>query len=692
MDPRNPPAHPITVGNALDGAGMASDDRCARVVVAGAGPAALMLLERITANHAAESPGRRLRIDLVDPHEPGGGRIWRRDQSPLLKLNTLVGDNTIFTDDSCVIGGPIAPGLALVDWLGEIVAGRVDRPDWWDDALESEARGVTQDSFPTRRLNNAYLSWAYGEVLRRAAPTVSIAWHRDRVAQVDAPSSEEPAAVILQSGERLEADVVVYAIGHNGSAPSPESAGLAEFAATHGLGYLGPAFTAEADLGWVRPGQDVIVRGMGLAAVDLVVLLTEGRGGRYVADGDRLRYLPSGEEPVLHLGSRRGVPYRSKITSRLAGDPTALEFLGDAFHERIARTERPIDFDRDVWPLFVAEIIAGHFRELFTAHPERVRGSWTDFLALLRGVLEAPDGFRSDAYRDLVAAHVASPDRFDFAAFDRPLEGTGATGSAADDDEALQSRVRDHIRVDLDLRTKQHNSQTQGMFFAALFGFLSINEVPKDRWTARSRTLAIPRAFKAFFSYLASGPPGHRLEELLALSEAGVVRFLGGRIRLETDHERGAFTASGEAVDASGRTVRASVVASALIDAWLPEPSAAASDNPLLRGVIESGRARELTVSDDEHTGTTGELVVNDDGSLPESPREFAVGPFTSVLGGAFSRPGVNGLPFRHHDRVARAILTALGEWASGSGSSRSGLGRGTDPAGARALRHTIDA
>ncbi|MGO3319711.1 MAG: hypothetical protein ACTIL0_04295 [Microbacterium gubbeenense] len=483
----------------------------------------------------------------------------------------------------------------------------------------------------------------------------------------------------------------MYAIGHNGSAPSPESAGLAEFAATHGLGYLGPAFTAEADLGWVRPGQDVIVRGMGLAAVDLVVLLTEGRGGRYVADGDRLRYLPSGEEPVLHLGSRRGVPYRSKITSRLVGDPTALEFLGDAFHERIARTEDQIDFDRDVWPLFVAEIITGHFRELFTGHPGRVRGSWTDFLALLRGVLEAPDGCRSDAYRDLVAAHVAAPDRFDFAAFDRPLEGAGECGSA-DDAEALQSRVRDHIRVDLDLRTRQHNSQTQGMFFAALFGFLSINEVPKDRWTARSRTLAIPGAFKAFFSYLASGPPGHRLEELLALSDAGIVRFLGGRIRLETDHERGAFTASGEAVDASGRTVRASVVASALIDAWLPEPSAAASDNPLLRSVIESGRARELTVADDEHTGTTGELVVNDDGSLPESPREFAVGPFTSVLGGAFSRPGVNGLPFRQHDRVARAILTALDGWASGSVSPRSGRGRAIASSADPYTRELLDA
>lgn len=652
----------------------ASDRQGARVLFAGAGPAALMLLERITANHAAETPDEPMHIDLVDPHEPGGGRIWRRDQSPLLKLNTLVGDNTVFTDDTCIIDGPVSPGPALAEWLDEIAAGRIARPDGWDDELEREARGITEHSFPTRRLNNAYLSWAYDEVIRRAEPTVSITWHRDRVAHVDAPTPDAPGTVTLASGARLEADVVAYLLGHNGSAPSRESTELARFAARHELAYLAPTFTAEADLGWVRAGQDVIVRGMGLAAIDLIVLLTEGRGGGYETDGDRLRYVPSGREPILHLGSRRGVPYRSKVTSRLVGDPTSLEFLGDGFHERIAGTETPIDFDRDVRPLFLAEMIAGHYRELFTGHPERVTGSWGEFLPALRRALSAPGSYRSDVYRDLVAARVAAADRFDVDVFDRPLEHPGTEAGSAEhvsEEEALQRRVRSHIAEDLALRTRQENSQTQGMFLAALFGFLAINEVPKHRWTARSRTISIPREFKAFFSYVASGPPGHRLQELLALSDAGVVRFLGGRVRLRADEERGAFVAAGEAVDGTGRTVRTSVAAPALIDAWLPEPSAAASDNALLRSLIESGRARELTVEDAEYSGTTGEVVVNHDGSLPESPREFAIGPFTSVLGGAFSRPRVNGYPFRQHDRVARAILGSLRGTAAEPTSAR---------------------
>ncbi|NEE15286.1 adenylate cyclase, partial [Streptomyces sp. SID7499] len=64
-----------------------------------------------------------------------------------------------------------------------------------------------------------------------------------------------------------------------------------------------------SDLDALRPGEPVIVRGIGLAFIDLMVLLTEGRGGRH-EDGV---YLPSGREPVLYVGSRRGVPYHAKI-------------------------------------------------------------------------------------------------------------------------------------------------------------------------------------------------------------------------------------------------------------------------------------------------------------------------------------------------------------------------------------------
>ena len=44
--------------------------------------------------------------------------------------------------------------------------------------------------------------------------------------------------------------------------------------------------TAEQDLSVLEPGADVIVLGFGQAFTDLVVLVTEGRGGRFVEGSD----------------------------------------------------------------------------------------------------------------------------------------------------------------------------------------------------------------------------------------------------------------------------------------------------------------------------------------------------------------------------------------------------------------------
>ena len=45
--------------------------------------------------------------------------------------------------------------------------------------------------------------------------------------------------------------------------------------------------------------------------------------------------------------------------------------------------------------------------------------------------------------------------------------------------------------------------------------------------------------FMGFFSFYASGPPPERLEQLLALEEAGVVSFLGAGLQISTDPESG---------------------------------------------------------------------------------------------------------------------------------------------------------
>lgn len=645
-----------------------------RIVIVGAGPAAVMVLERLLASHRRDYAQLRLQIELIDPYPPGGGRIWRREQSPLLKLNTTLQDAAVFTDASCSVEGPIETGPTFAEWVERVRAGEIPKPQWSDSRLEREIDEIQASDFPTRRLNNAYLSWAYLEVLRRASDRATVTWHEDLVV-ASRPDEEAKHAVRLRSGKALKADIVLYALGHNGSVLGAQSERIAEFADQYGLRYVPPAFTADVDFAWLAGGEDVIVRGMGLAAVDLSVLLGEGRGGSFARNAAGvLRYSPSGHEPVIHLGSRRGVPYHSKVSSSMIGDPIQLEYVGAAFREwALARPER-LDFERDVWPLICAELLTGHYRELFTGYPQRVTSDWQSFSSKLREVLEEDRGFSSAALTRLISEHVPDPDdRFEISSFDRPLDFVGdayapVSGNRADEvgsarrDQTLQSvqaAVIEHIRRDLRQRTSPDRSASQALFLTGLYAFISIAELPADRWNARSRTDDLPRRWHTFFSYLASGPPGERLEELLALAEAGVVRFLGADVELQLDEKCGQFVASGVSKSQNG-TAEVSVSARVLIDAWLPEAQAAKSDNPLLKQLVAEGHAKELRIEDAEHQGSTGQVVVDADGRLSADSPQFALGPFTSLpTAGAFARPGIDSLPFRTHDRCARAILSA---------------------------------
>ncbi|KAA9090003.1 FAD/NAD(P)-binding protein [Microbacterium radiodurans] len=625
-----------------------------------------MLLERIVARFGADVVGDsgetdpravgapRLHVELIDPHPPGAGRIWRRAQSPLLKLNSMARDVTVFTDDSCTIEGPIRPGPSLIEWAelwrsGELAAsGRGIEID--DEVAAAEARGLRGDSFPTRRLHSYYLDWFFRRTVAEAPAGITVRWRADTVVGVTerADAAASGHTVTLASGLELDTDVVVYTVGHNGREPDAATADLVASAREEGLVYVPPAFTADADLSVLAAGEDVIVRGMGLAAVDLVVLLTQGRGGRFVADGERLRYAPSGREPRLHLGSRRGVPYRSKVSSVLQGEPPQREVLTSAAIAGLLARPRPVDFDTDVWPLIASEMLHGHYRELFTGHPDRVVGEWAAF----RAVLQA-HAWDDPALLAAIASAVPDPlDRFDIGTLDRPL----AAEVFADGAEA-HHRVVQHIETDLALRTTPERSASQGVFLAVLLSFLALSEIPTERWTARSRAVSLPVRWHTFFSYVASGPPAHRLEELLALADAGVVRFLGPETRVSVHAGRG-FVASSPRVP--GETV-----ARSLVDAWLPGSGAVVSDNAALRQL--AGRhGVELRVRDADFDGSLGRVHTDDDGRIVTADGApaaslFALGPFTSLTeGGAFTRPAANALPLRQNDRTAGAVLAAL--------------------------------
>ncbi|MDO0910012.1 FAD/NAD(P)-binding protein [Streptomyces sp. DT2A-34] len=639
---------------------MSGTPSAAVLVVVGAGPRATGLLERMAAN-APElwDGGRGLRIHLVDPHPPGPGRVWRREQSALLRMNSMAEDVTMFTDESSTIDGPVRPGPSLAEWAAQF-SGRGPRHAPYiqpaDPEVLAELRTLAGADFPTRRAQSAYLDWVFRRALAQLPPSVTVEWHRTTATSVTGPPDGPQQVHLADRTTPLTADLVVLAQGHIGSTPAAEHRDHAAFARRHGRFHLPPEFSADADLSALRPGEHVVLRGFGLAFIDLMSLLTEGRGGTYRTEADgSLTYLPSGREPVLHVGSRRGVPYHSKTRYRLQGPrPPLPRHFGPEAVDALLAEGRPLDLRRDVWPLMAKEIGFGHYHELFHAHPERTTLPWPDFVA-------AYD--RLDWYADEMAALVATAvpdpaDRLDFETLDHPLDGL-----AFDTPDDLQDHLRDHIARDVDRREDPRFSADLGAFFAllSLYGQLP-RLVAAGRLTGRSVAEQLDGWWHGFFSFLASGPPGFRLRQLLALSRAGIVHFLGARVRIGTDETTGTFTATSPSVP--GHTLHAT----ALIEAYLPRHSLDRTEDPLLRDLHGAGALTEEVIADHTHTHRSGLLAVSPanahviDPSLGGThPRRIALGaPTNSRAVAAFARPRTDAPAFRQNDAVARALLRAL--------------------------------
>ena len=606
----------------------------ATVVFVGGGPRTVGLLERFAASAPKLLGDRSVDIHVVDPYPAGGGRIWRREQSRLLWMNSMTSDVTIFTDESVECEGPIAPGPDLATW----VAG--------EGAVILEHAGLDLPGpmdFPPRLVQAEYLAWVWERVVRDLPATVTT--HRERAVELT-----EDHRVVLASGKEIQADVVVLALGYLDRLPTALEAAWAAQAYDAGLTYIPPGYTADVDLDDLHPGDNVVVRGFGQAFVDLMVLLTEGRGGWYDECDGLLRYHPSGNEPILYVGSRRGVPYHAKLGYTVAGTkPVPTRYLTKAALDELG--DGVLDFDGEVRPLIDKELTFAHYQQLFSAHPERTRWPWQQFAEVLDGSLPSAPEF-------LAAAEAAVPDpadRFVRAEVDRPLAGRTFA-----DRERFERFLTELIEADLLRRASPEYSADLAVFNALLSIYSVLSAaITEGLLSDEDRVLQVETEWHGFFSFVASGPPPRRLEELLALHRAGIVRFAGPELEVTIDNDR--FVARSPGVPGEIR-------ARAFVEARLPRPDVLATTDPLLRGLLANGvlAADELFAADGRSLGG-GQLkadahcrAVRADGTV--HPSLFLLGPSVSGSAGSsgFTRPHFNGAGFRQNDAVARHLLELL--------------------------------
>ncbi|MEJ1194429.1 FAD/NAD(P)-binding protein [Pseudarthrobacter sp. CCNWLW207] len=646
------------------------------VVFIGGGPRAAGVLERLAANRPALFAGP-LDIHVVEPHEPGSGRIWRYDQHPGLMLNSAAADVTMFTDSSVACEGPAADGPGLAAWAAGVLDGSItDVPDF-PRTIREQLRNLTGATFPTRQLQSQYLEWFFRRAVAALGGNVTV--HRTTAVAIERVSARSGVAsstasddgahlVRLANGGEVRADVVVAALGHTDSRPDAASEAWSGFAARHGGFHAAPSYTADVDYSPLAPGQDVIVAGMGLAFVDLLVLLTEGRGGRFeeTAEGG-LRYVASGREPRLLAGSRRGVPYHSKVSAALRGEaPGDLLFFTRDAVDALLELHTELDFRSHLWPLIAKEAGYGYYRELFTGSPEKVSTSWAEFSSRFAAL-----DWYSTAREELVAASVQDSSlRLDLERLDRPFAGQSFPSHSE-----VQDAVAKYIEHDLLVRDGPDHPETMALFVALLKVYMDLGRlVPAERLNARSQQ-TVHGWWHGFFSFVDSGPPPRRLREMLALHRAGLLDFLGPEISVGTDEATGDFVATSAQSSVAVR-------AKAFIEARLPATSVARSLNPALQSMHDAGLGTEQQLLTADGIHSTGKLLVSGNHQLVDAEgraqdRIFGIGPGTSGWGaGAFARPGTNAAPFRENDALARDVLAVVAGIYAADPSSGAGLAR----------------
>ncbi|WP_329039036.1 FAD/NAD(P)-binding protein [Streptomyces sp. NBC_01725] len=638
------------------------------VAVVGAGPRGTAVLERLTANLGPTGPwaGTPAELHVVEPHTPGAGRVWDPGQPEQLLMNTVAGHATAFPDDTVRMEGPATTGPTLMEWARD------------------HAPGLAEWEHPNRALMGRYLVWAHEQIIRTASPTVRIVSHAMRAVGLDEVLGGR-LRLRLDDGTAPLVDAVVLATGHTDQRPSPKGRELTTAASRFGLLHLTPGHPHEAPLDLLAPKEPVLVRGLALNFFDQLTVLTSGRGGRFEqgGPGGRLRYRPSGREPLLLAGSGRGVPYlaRNQVPGRM---PTShsLRFFDNTAVERLtAREPGTVGFMDEVWPLIAQEAGAAWYGTLLETRPDATRLSAEVFLERY-----AAAAHRSDEWEELLSENLDDPaDRFDLVDLDRPLADLRFTDRAAFG-EWLAERLREDVAA---ARDPQHSPlKAAATAVAAVKGQVRRVVAAGVLTGASYRELSW---FRSFGAHVSSGPPASRIAELIALHEAGVVEFVGARPTVTVDTATGRFVATSPTTDGPPAQARA------LLDAWLPGPDLALTADPLLRGLVASGLSRPHTAGSGDTPTATGSLDVAGSDLRVRSatgqphPHLFAFGipvegvQWNTAIG---ARARANAEMFRQADSIARSALRTAVDRAMGvPGTHRGGSPReSADRSGTDAL------
>ncbi|WP_312398925.1 FAD/NAD(P)-binding protein [Leuconostoc lactis] len=614
-----------------------------QVAIIGAGPRGLAVAERLI-NLAEDDT--KLDIQIFDPYAIGG-RVWDPfiSQNQQFLMNTVIDQITLFNDDSIENGGKPLPGPNLRQWLaGQAATFLAAHPEFDSFYQQEVARLKQPGDFASRGMMGVYAAWFFEWLTQRVRQNQTLTFTQQAVTQVT-PIGQK-FQLTLADGMQILSDQVVMALGHSDDYLSEEEAGFKTFAAENQLKYVAPMHPAEADLSAFDENDTIIVRGLGLSFFDYLSALTVGKGGQFVRNAaGELDYIPSGHEPHVIAGSRGGFPLHARgVNEKDTSELYVPKFFTlPALDALRAAGGGHLQYD-DFEKLVVKELTYKYILNQLAIMPNRLP---YDQAEALRQALLTSD--------DLMATAKAFG-LDDIPAFDIDLIRNPARDLDAAVDYATWFKT--YLRADIaDAKLGNKHAPFAGTFDIMRDIRDRIRYVIEHEYFDADEYEKFLRQFKPFDVSVSVGPPLERIEQLLALIEAGIFEVTAPQIHVDTEGQQ--FVAR----DVRQQEFRGN----ALIEARLGATDIAISRNPVIENLRQQGLLVQPTRT--RADGSTYQLgaatfdrqtfeVIDQNGN--KVPHLYIYGITLEGLkwfGTVIPRPGVNTVILREAAWIAQRIL-----------------------------------
>jgi uncharacterized NAD(P)/FAD-binding protein YdhS len=344
-----------------------------RLAVVGGGPSCTYTLERLAASVGTMDPHVSLDIHIYDKSgQFGAGQVHSAAQPVTSFLNRIVGQVAFAADETVEGAGALLPAEqrpTLHEWCQRRFAETGD-----------EVFDLAPEDWPKRYVHGLALQSQFSQYVRilRAHSRVEVHLHEDEVVDLIDQGDGFQVVTARASASPVLAHQVLMVTGHSINNPErfPVRRDWAAFAAGDNEAVFVPsAYPLEEYLTTqvATPERTVGCVGMGLTAIDVILHLTEGRGGKFLPGPDgTLRYSPSGAEPksILAFGEAGlftfARPFNAKERDLAAFEHKGV-FLTEAAVDRLRESagvpvqigpivQRQLDFERHVFPIVVLEM------------------------------------------------------------------------------------------------------------------------------------------------------------------------------------------------------------------------------------------------------------------------------------------------------------------------------------------------